>query len=92
MKLWIDDIRPAPEGWYWANTVAEGLGILTGPEFVSEVSFDHDMGGDMTTRPIVMHLAEHGGWPPVCRVHSQNNVGREWIEGMVNYYGPGITY
>jgi hypothetical protein len=21
MKLWIDDVRPAPEGWFWIKTV-----------------------------------------------------------------------
>ena len=21
MKIWVDDIRPAPEGYYWLNTV-----------------------------------------------------------------------
>ena len=21
MKLWIDDVRPAPEGWFWARSV-----------------------------------------------------------------------
>lgn len=91
MKLWIDDLRPAPEGWLWAKTPAEALGYLTTGN-ISEVSFDHDLGGDLTTRPVIMHLAEFGGWPEICRVHSDNTVGREWIEGMINHYGPGVTY
>lgn len=26
MKLWIDDVRPAPAGYYWCKSVAEGCG------------------------------------------------------------------
>lgn len=43
MKLWHDDIRPAPEGWVWARTNAEAIKLLkTGK--VEEASLDHDLG------------------------------------------------
>lgn len=29
MKLWIDDIRPAPEGYIWAKSVNEAKNIIT---------------------------------------------------------------
>lgn len=29
MKLWLDDIRPAPEGWVWAKTYDEAIHHLT---------------------------------------------------------------
>ncbi len=42
MKLWVDDIRPAPEGWERARSVTEAIRILaTIP--VYEVSLDHDI-------------------------------------------------
>lgn len=28
MKLWVDDIRPAPEGYVWAKSVNECIAIL----------------------------------------------------------------
>lgn len=90
MKLWIDDLRPAPEGWLWAKTPAEALGYLTTGN-ISEVSFDHDLGGDLTTRPVVLYLSEHGGWPEKCYVHTMNPVGRAWIEAMITRYGPGVS-
>ncbi|KMV15988.1 hypothetical protein ACT17_22590 [Mycolicibacterium conceptionense] len=89
MKLWIDDERPAPDGWTWAKTSATALTHLARGE-VCEVSFDHDLGGDDTTRPVVLHLAEYGGWPALVRVHSANPVGRQWLEGMIDRYGPGV--
>jgi hypothetical protein len=43
MKLWHDDIRPAPEGWVWARTNEQAQEhLLTGT--VEEISLDHDLG------------------------------------------------
>lgn len=43
MKLWLDDMRPAPIGWHWAKTVQEAQELLrTGK--VDEASLDHDLG------------------------------------------------
>ena len=43
MKLWHDDIRPAPEGWTWARTNERAQELLrTGK--VTEASLDHDLG------------------------------------------------
>lgn len=49
MKLWIDDVRPAPEKWYHAFTTNEALDMIEGefyyfPDQVLEVSLDHDAG------------------------------------------------
>lgn len=42
MKLWLDDIRPAPTGWTWVKTAEEALSLLkTGT--VEEASLDHDL-------------------------------------------------
>lgn len=41
MKLWIDDERPAPEGWTHAKTFHEGLNIVMDhyPE-ITHIAFD----------------------------------------------------
>lgn len=90
MMLWVDDLRPAPEGWTWAKTSYDALLILA-YNVPDEISFDHDLGGDDTSRLVVMWLAEHDRWPKVCRVHTANPPGRDWLVGMINRYGPGIT-
>ena len=28
MKLWIDDVRPAPEGYAWVRTVREAIAVI----------------------------------------------------------------
>lgn len=43
MKLWFDDVRPAPPGWTWAKTVLEAIQHLETGE-VQRASLDHDIG------------------------------------------------
>lgn len=52
-KLFVDDFRPAPEGWYLARTITEALQVLSFFE-VTEVSLDHD----------IMHSIPHKNDPP----------------------------
>ena len=42
LKLFVDDIRRAPEGWHCARTVTEAIRILA-TQTVDEVSLDHDI-------------------------------------------------
>ncbi len=44
MKLFVDDIRPAPEGWQQARTVTDAIRFLAqfGSQ-VDEISLDHDI-------------------------------------------------
>lgn len=32
MKLWINDVRPAPEGYVWCKSVNEAKGFIQGSE------------------------------------------------------------
>jgi hypothetical protein len=43
MYLWLDDIRPAPDGWHHVRTVDEAKAALTTGE-VKRASLDHDLG------------------------------------------------
>lgn len=90
MKLWIDDLRDPPEGWFWAKTSDVAIRTLAMQTY-DTVSFDHDLGGDDTTRRVVMWLCDTGAWPETIYVHTANPVGREWLEGTINRYGPGVT-
>lgn len=87
IKLWIDDLRKPPGSeWLWATNSKDAIFIL-GTSPISEVSFDHDLGGDDTTRPVVLWLCENPErWPDYCAVHSMNPIGREWLIGMIERY------
>lgn len=43
MNLWLDDMRPAPGGWYWVKTVDEAKEQLLSGR-VENASLDHDLG------------------------------------------------
>lgn len=43
MKLWLDDMRPAPDGWTHVKTDAEARRWLE-RGVVETASFDHDLG------------------------------------------------
>jgi len=92
MKLWVDDERPAPVGWEWAKDSHTAIMCLIAFSSIDEISFDHDLGGDDTSRKVVLWICENDHpWPGVVRVHTANPVGREWLVGMINRYGPGVT-
>lgn len=100
MKLWIDDLRTPPDDtWLWAKTSSEALTILRSAylslvglapvqEDITAVSFDHDLGGDDTTRPVIMWMAEYQFWPEIVYVHSMNVIGAEYIMGVAENYSP----
>lgn len=95
MKIWVDDLRPAPDGWFWATSSESALAVLRYflgyRNDVQALSLDHDLGGDDTTRPVVLWMAENNVWPDKVYVHTANPVGREWLVGMINRYGPGVA-
>ena len=103
MKIWVDDIRTPPDDtWYWTKTSEDAiqelvvskmmfngeLGGICSYGLITEMSLDHDLGGDDTTRPIVLWCCENDFWPVEVRVHSANPVGREWLESMIERYKP----
>lgn len=95
MKIWVDDVRTPPDdSWVWFKTsrlVCEWMVamVMSNPNFrIDVMSLDHDLGGDDTTRPIVLWFCENNFWPVEVVVHSANPVGVEWLEGMIERYKP----
>lgn len=92
MRLWIDDERQCPEGWEWAKTSEEAIFLLrTTPFRIEAVSFDHDLGGDDTSRRVVNWMIENEVWADHVIVHSANPIGVDWLLGTVVRYFPSTT-
>ena len=88
MKIWIDDVRPAPIDYVWCHTVNEAKSKILAYECLKELGFldmdielidlDHDAGdfvnegGDYIR--ILDWLEETGRNYPI-RIHSMNPVG-----------------
>lgn len=91
MKLWLDDIRTPPPGWVWAKSSAAAIELLKHND-VREISFDHDLGGEDTARRVILWICENNFcFPPICYIHSANPIGRDWMQGMIDRYGPGVV-
>jgi hypothetical protein len=81
MKVWLDDERPAPEGWVACRWPKEVIELLeTGN--VTEMSLDHDLGDlYITGYDVVLWLEEKCHEDPefhlpVVMVHSSNAPAR----------------
>ena len=79
MKLWLDDVRPAPEGWEWAKTAKQAISFLnTHSEQIEAVSLDHDLGKNAGSgEHVARHLSGYKQLNPETpiRIHSWNPGG-----------------
>ena len=100
MKIWVDDIRPAPDGYVWCRTTNEAISTIEMMEFLEKlrpdrkiiefIDLDHDAGdyasdgGDYIN--ILNWLEETGRNYPI-RIHSMNPVGVENMRRIIERNG-----
>lgn len=89
VRLWVDDERVPPStDWVWVRTPARAVRVLLERK-VSELSLDHDLGGEVTTRPILHWLCAHPDrWPTLVRVHTADASGRAYLLRFIYTYSP----
>ena len=101
MKVFLDDMREAPQGWrrvYWPQ---EAIALLmTGS--VDEISLDHDLGNDQkgTGYDVIVWMEraviERGLIPPKIKIHSANCAARQRMEAGIrsieNRYRKKFSY
>ena len=89
MKIWIDDIRPVPEGYVGTRSVNETIRLIEVAESkgveIEILDLDHDLGdfasdgGDAIK--ILDFLVERETYYPIA-IHTSNPVGRANMERM----------
>lgn len=99
MKLWLDDIRPAPEGYKWVKTVNEAKihccqHLNPNKElFIEEFDLDHDAGDyEQDYIELLKWLEEKTytqNWVinSAFKIHSQNVVGRNNMNAIIERNG-----
>lgn len=98
MKLWIDDVRPAPEKYNWAKTVNEAKYHIEWWEAHCKqhdkegliIDTDHDAGdyaGDGGDYIKLLDWLEETGRNYPIRIHSMNPVGRENMRAIIRRNG-----
>ena len=101
MKLWVDDVRPAPEGYIWCKSVNETIKEICAEEEyykvmwfegnpIELIDIDHDA-GDYTKDggdyiEILNWLEETGRNYPI-RIHSMNPVGVQNMRAIIQRNG-----
>lgn len=85
MKLWIDDIRPAPHDYFWCKTVNDAK-VFIRHGYVELIDIDHDagiyaaFGGDYIK--LLDWLEEYDYNIPI-RIHSMNPVGVQNMRAII---------
>ncbi len=88
MKVYLDDVRPAPAGWTQVRWPDEAIRLLAGGG-VTDLSLDHDLGDDRrgTGYDVLLWVeravAERGFVPPEIAVHSANVSARLKMEQAI---------
>ena len=99
MKLWIDDVRPAPEGYFWCKSVniakaeiryIEAAVYFGEHDSIELIDCDHDLGDYATDGgdgvKLLDWLEETGRNYPI-RIHSANAVGVENMRRIIERNG-----
>lgn len=92
MKIWVDDVRPAPEGWEHIHSVNEAIGaIVLEYENIDVISLDHDAGdyGPPDYIKILDWVEEVYGsdFKPAIKLHSANPVGIQNMRRIIEKNG-----
>ena len=92
MKLWIDDVRPAPYGYVWVKTINDAILQIEMHEqnnipFLL-ISLDHDAGdyGSPDYIKLLDWLEETGRNYPI-HIHSMNVLGVENMRRIIERNG-----
>ena len=100
MKIWVDDVRPAPEGYVWCKNVNEAIAEIKYIEAavyfgevdeIELIDLDHDAGdyarfGGGDYIKLLDWLEETGRNYPI-HIHSMNPVGRENMRRIIERNG-----
>ena len=92
MKLWIDDVRPAPYGYVWVKTINDAILQIEMHEQNNVpfllISLDHDAGdyGSPDYIKLLDWLEETGRNYPI-HIHSINPVSVEKIRRIIERNG-----
>lgn len=102
MKIWVDDVRPAPDGYVWCQTTNEAKHVIQhifslyhihdtkNLPRIELLDLDHDA-GDLARWGgdyiKILDWLEKQGWNIPIRLHTMNPVGRENMRAIIQKNG-----
>jgi hypothetical protein len=100
MKIWVDDTRPAPEGWVWCKTTNEACMVIACVDrlqaiehkenvpTIELIDLDHDAGDYAAYGGDyikVLEFMEEKEYNYPVRLHTMNPVGRENMRRIIQH-------
>lgn len=90
MKLWIDDVRPAPTGYRWVKSVWEAIDFIRN-DYIELIDIDHDAGvyanfGDDYIK-LLDWMEEFNMCNFPIHIHSMNPVGVANMRAIIQRNG-----
>jgi hypothetical protein len=104
MKLWVDDIRPAPEGYILCRSTNEALRLIVANiDKIKTINLDHDMGDTFGGDAInILTELERKSYRDenfkqevdkiTFKLHSMNPVGVENMRAIIQKKMDGLRY
>lgn len=100
MKIWVDDMRPAPPGYLWVKDTDTAIYLLKARDLVNRngkychyelIDLDHDA-GDYASKggdyiEILKWMESHNVNDIPIRLHTQNPVGRMNMRAIIEHNG-----
>lgn len=102
MKIWVDDVRPAPEGYVWCHSVNDAIYTIDSNDMyywvpanviedpIELIDIDHDAGDYVSDGGDYIQLLnwlEQTGRNYPIRIHSMNSVGVENMRRIIRRNG-----
>ena len=102
MKIWVDDVRPAPEGYVWCLTTNEAKVVISNIMALQGITYnetaptielldlDHDAGDFAISGGDyvqVLDWLEKQSWTIPIRLHSMNPVGIQNMRRIIQKNG-----
>lgn len=89
-KIYLDDARPVPEGFIGVKNYSEFVQFINKNGLPHFISLDHDLGEEKSSfdcaKFLVNYCLDHHLELPKYTVHSQNLVGKENIEKLLENF------
>lgn len=103
MRIWVDDLRPSPDGYIWCKSVNEAKKVIIDTDKMNEIPRMYDMNFSITLIDVdhdagdyvcdggdyikLLDWLEATGRNYPIRIHSQNPVGRENMRRIIKRNG-----
>lgn len=92
MKIFLDDLRTAPDGWEVARDYNDMIRLLTANRNnISEISLDYDLDNVRNGLNVCEWIVTNNCWPKKIIIHSSHRTGVKYMKELLKKNKPEDT-